>query len=192
MQFNSARDVLHRSGRDFAACPGWVYGGLLHSFAGVLMKKISLYARKRMHKPEPDKLAPLRLLDIARPYEPGEMVEEHVATKAAYIRLRDGDGTEDDFDRVSMILNVGLLRSEQIDPLLVETMQRGQMAMVRMKDRYLRGLRFGCDAQGLQDIPEAIDAYETVMDASSPLQMKLAIQGAYARISGGQLLEIAA
>jgi hypothetical protein len=30
------------------------------------------------------------------------------------------------------------------------------------------------------------------MDASSPLQMKLAIQGAYARISGGQLLEIAA
>ena len=77
-----------------------------------------------------------------------------------------------------MILNVGLLRSEQIDPLLVETMQRG--------------LRFGCDAQGLQDIPEAIDAYETVMDASSPLQMKLAIQGAYARISGGQLLEIAA
>jgi len=142
------------------------------------MKKISLYARKRMHKPEPDKLAPLRLLDIARPYEPGEMVEEHVATKAAYIRLRDGDGTEDDFDRVSMILNVGLLRSEQIDPLLVETMQRG--------------LRFGCDAQGLQDIPEAIDAYETVMDASSPLQMKLAIQGAYARISGGQLLEIAA
>lgn len=55
------------------------------------MKKISLYARKRMHKPEPDKLAPLRLLDIARPYEPGEMVEEHVATKAAYIRLRDGE-----------------------------------------------------------------------------------------------------
>ena len=156
------------------------------------MKKISLYARKHMHQRRHDPLAPLRLLNTARPYEPGEMIEEHVATKAAYIRLRDGDGTEDDFDRVSMILNVGLLRSEQIDPLLVETMQRAQWAMARMKDRYLRGLRFGCDAQGLQDIPQALDAYETVMDASSPLQMKLAIQGAYARIANGDLLEIAA
>ena len=154
------------------------------------MKKISLYMRKRMNQQTDDGLAPMRLLNMARPYLPGEMLAEHVIAKAAYIRLRDGSGTEDDFDRVSMVLKVGLLRSETIDPLLVETMARGQQSMARMKERYLKGLKFGCDAGGLQDIPEALDAYESVMDASSPLQMKMAIQGAYARISNGELLEV--
>jgi hypothetical protein len=152
------------------------------------MRKTSTYARKRRNAAPVDMLAPIRLLNLARPYEPGEMLEEHVITKAAYIRLRDGSGTEDDFDRVRMILNTGLLRSEQIDPLLVETMQRGQQALLRMKDRYLRGLKFGCDARGLVDIPEALDAYEVILDASSPLQMKHAIEGAYHRISNGDHL----
>ena len=154
------------------------------------MKKTSTYARKRKLAKPSDGLEPMRLLNIARPYAPGEMLQEHVITKAAYIRLRDGSGTEDDFDRVSMILNVGLLRAEKIDQLLVETMIRGQQAMARMRDRYTRGMKFGCDSQGLQDIPEALDAYEIIMDASSPLQMMQAIQGAYKRISNGEILEI--
>ena len=154
------------------------------------MKKTSTYARKRKLAKPSDGLEPMRLLNIARPYSPGEMLQEHVITKAAYIRLRDGSGTEEDFDRVSMILNVGLLRAEQIDQLLVETMIRGQQAMARMRDRYTRGMKFGCDSQGLQDIPEALDAYEIIMDASSPLQMMQAIQGAYKRISNGEILEI--
>lgn len=156
------------------------------------MKKTSLYARKRRTAERSDGLEPMRLLRMARPYQADEMLHEHVITKAAYIRLRDGGGTEEDFDRVSMILNTGLLRAEQIDQLLVLTIIKGQQALLRMKDRYLRGLAFGCDAQGLQDIPEALDAYEAMMDASSPLQMKLAIQGAYKRITDGDHLELAA
>jgi hypothetical protein len=83
------------------------------------------------------------------------------------------------------------MRAEDIDPLLVETMARGQMAFVRMKDRYLRGLPFGFDAQGLQDVPDALDAYQAMVDASSPLQMRLATNEAYRRIMGGDLLEVA-
>lgn len=154
------------------------------------MKKTSTYARKRRLASQSDGLEPMRLLGMARPYETGAMLQEHVITKAAYIRLRDGGGTEEDFDRLSMVLNAGLLRAEQIDQLLVLTIQKGQQALLRMKDRYLRGLAFGCDAQGLQDLPEALDANEAMMDASSPLQMKLAIQGAYARISNGNHLEL--
>jgi hypothetical protein len=154
------------------------------------MRKTSTYARKRKLAKQSDGLEPMRLLNIARQYEPGEMLQEYVITKSAYIRLRDGYGNEPDFDRVSMILNVGLLRAEQIDQSLCETMMRGLQAMERMRDRYMRGLTFGCDAQGLQDIPEALDAYEVVMDASSPLQMMQAIQGAYKRITNGEVMEI--
>jgi hypothetical protein len=138
-----------------------------------------------------DPVAGLRLLDHARPYEPGEMIAEHNLTRAAFERLRTGCGDEADFDRVSMVFNIALMRAEDIDPLLVETMTRGQMAFVRMKDRYLRGLPFGFDAQGLQDVPDALQAYEAIVDASSPLQMRLAINEAYRRIMGGDLLEVA-
>lgn len=137
-----------------------------------------------------DALAGLRVLDHVRTYEPGEMTAEHVKTRAAYELLRTGHGDEESFDRVSMILNVGLIRAEAIDASLVQTIQAGQMAFVRMKDRFLRGLGFGFDADGLRDVPESLDAYEAMMDASSPLQMKLAIRAAYARIMHGDLLEI--
>jgi hypothetical protein len=138
-----------------------------------------------------DPVAGLRLLDHARPYEPGEMIAEHYLTRAAFERLRTGCGGEADFDRVSMVFTIALMRAEDIDPLLVETMTRGQMAFVRMKDRYLRGLPFGFDAQGLQDVPDALDAYQVMVDASSPLQMRLAINEAYRRIMDGDLLEVA-
>lgn len=137
-----------------------------------------------------DPVAGLRLLDHARPYEPDEMLAEHNLTRVSFERLRTGGGDEGDFDRVSMMLNIGLIRAEDIDPLLVETMQRAQMAFVRMKDRYLRGLAFGFDADGLAHVPDALDAYQLIVDASSPLQMKLAIKEAYRRMTHGQLLEV--
>lgn len=134
--------------------------------------------------------AGMRVLDHCRPYEPDEMIGEHWPTRAALERLRTGCGDEADFDRVSMILNIGLIRAEAIDQLMVETIQRGQHAFVRMKDRYLRGLALGFDAQGLQDVPLALDAYEDMTDKSSPKQMVLAIKETYARISNGDLLEV--
>lgn len=139
-----------------------------------------------------DPIAGIRLLHNARPYESGGMVEEHVLTRAAFERLRTGAGSETDFDRVSMMFNIGMIRAEAIDPLLVETMQRGQMAFVRMQARYRRGLPLGFDAQGLHDVPEAIDVYEVMVDHSSPQQMIDCIKAAYARISNGEILQVPA
>jgi len=129
-----------------------------------------------------------KLIENVRPYDPGEMVKEFVLIRAAFERLRTGAGTEPDFDLVSMSMNMGLVRAEAIDPELVAIMIAGQDAFVRMKARYLRGLPFGFDAQGLQDVPVAIDAYEAVVDASSPAQMMQSIRETYRRIRGGNIL----
>lgn len=132
----------------------------------------------------------LRLLHNARPYDDGEMVGEHIRTRECFDRLRSGQGTEADFDRLGMIFNIGLIRAEGIAQSIVNTMQAGQAALCRMKDRYLRGMRFGFDAQGMQDAVAALDDYEVIMDASTPLQMKAAIQEAYSRIMGGEVLTL--
>lgn len=143
--------------------------------------------KRRFHK---DPLAAMRLLGMAKPYEPGRLVTEHIECRVSFERLRDGGATEQDFDLVAHILNTALVRAEQIDELLVQTIKLGQDAMVRMKDRYLRGLRFGFDAAGLRDVPAALDAWEAMADASSPLQLQHAIKEAYRRMSGGAVLTL--
>ena len=137
-----------------------------------------------------DPTAAFRLLGMAKPHEPGRLVTEHIECRVSFERLRDGGASEQDFDLVGHVLNSALVRAEQIDELLVETIQRGQEAMVRMKDRYLRGLRFGFDAAGLRDVPAALDAWEAMADASSPLQLQHAIKEAYRRMTGGAILTL--
>ncbi len=132
-----------------------------------------------------------RTLENCRPFEPGEMLHEHIKNRTAYDNLRHGEGTQADFDRVAMMLNVGLVRSESIDALLVQTMQRGQDAMCRMKDRALRGLPFGFDAAGLSDVPVALDAFEAILDASSPQQMQTAVQVVWHRMFNKDVYEAA-
>jgi len=137
-----------------------------------------------------DYTAAFRLLGMAKPNEPGQLDKEHIECRVALERLRDGSATEQDFDLVAHILNAALVRAEEIDELLVETIKLGQAAMVRAKDRRLRGLRFGFDAAGLRDVPAALDAWEAMADASSPLQLQHAIKESYRRMSGGAVLTL--
>lgn len=154
------------------------------------MNRASRRATKLKPRPDPhiDPTAGFRLLHNARAYEPGEMVDEHLKTRAAFERLRDGTGTNDDFDRVAMMLNIGLIRAEQIDTGMVRTIQDAQDAMCRMRERSVRGLSLLFDAGGLKTVPDALTAYEAIMDASSPLQMQQAINAAWARITNGDVL----
>lgn len=130
------------------------------------------------------------LIESVRPYDPGEMVREYVQIRAAFERLRNGAGDIRDFDLVSMSLKMGAIRAETIDPYLVDIMTAGQGAFARMKARYLRGLALGFDAQGLLDVPQALDAYEAIVDASSPMQMAQAIKETYRRIKGGHIFGV--
>jgi hypothetical protein len=157
------------------------------------MRKTSTYARKRAAglMPNANPFAVPSLLNQARPFEGEEEVQHLIDDhQAAYQRLATGQGSEEDFDNVSMKLNVGLVRAESIDPLLVATMKLGQGAMVRMQARVARGLSFGFDADGLRDVPYALEAFEAILASSSPLQMKHAIQEAWSRITGGDVLGI--
>lgn len=127
-------------------------------------------------------------IERVRPYDPDDMVPEFVRIRSAFERLRTGHGTEPDFDLASMALNMALVRAEAIDPALVLIIVQGQQAFARMKARWLRGLPFGFDAQGLQDVPAALDAFEAITTASSPAQMAHSIRETYRRIRAQQIL----
>ena len=137
-----------------------------------------------------DRFAGINLLNRARPYEEGEMAHEHLITLAAFERLRTGMGDEADFDRVSMLLNVGMIRAESISHDIVLIMKDGQHAMNRMKARYLKVAAMAFDGPGIEAVDYALETYQSIMDMSSPLQMIKAIQEAYKRISAGDLIQL--
>lgn len=119
-------------------------------------------------------VAPLALLDNARPHEDGEKAHEHLVLRAALDRLIDGTADTDDFDAVAMHINIVKIRALEIDEGLADTIERAQDAMGRCKQRWIERGRFGFDGAGLVAVRDAMDAAEAIVDASSPLQMMVA------------------
>lgn len=136
------------------------------------------------------KLGGLYLLDWARPFEGSDTLDLKIKVRDCLQTLKDGTSEAHHFDYVAMAFNVAMVRAESIDPSLVTTVQRGMDAMVRMRERAQRGLNLRFDSPGLRDTPPAIDVYEAILDASSPLQMALASKEAYKRITNGDVLRI--
>lgn len=121
-----------------------------------------------------DRNAPLSRLINASPHDPGETAGEHIKTRTAFERLRDGSADTNDFDHLAMVMSMVKVRALSIDETLADLLERGQDAMGRCKERYYRLGRFGFDGPGLTLVAECIDAAESIIDASSPLQMRTA------------------
>lgn len=138
--------------------------------------KLSLVAQA--HRQVHNDLAGLRLLDSARPFDAGDTTDQHLKTRAAFERLKTGTGDTDDFDRVSMAINVAKVRALDIDAGLADSLECAQTAMTAMRARHGCTGRLGFDGPDLVAVTEAMDAHEAIADASSPLQMRLAAQAA--------------
>lgn len=139
------------------------------------MKKTTAYARKRRHAPGADNFAGLRTLDYCRPYEAADTVDRHLRNRAAMDRLQQGTATTDDFDTIAMALNVCKIRAIEIDEALANDIEAAQTAMTDIRERFHRIGRWGFTAQQLGAVTAALQAYEAIHDASSPMQMQQAL-----------------
>lgn len=109
-----------------------------------------------------------------------DMPEDHaehilVKVKAAFELLRTGGGETKHFDRVANAFNVGLVRSEAIDPLAEQTMRAGADAMIRCKGIWQRHGRFGFTGPDLIAVADALELYEGILRLSKPLEMERAV-----------------
>ncbi len=134
------------------------------------MKKTT--AKKRRYR---DPLASLRTLDHCRPYDPADTVERHLRNRAALERLQSGAGGSDDFDLLAMAINVAKIRAMEIDAVLATEIEAAQTAMTEVRERFERIGRWGFTRPQLDAVTSAIEAYEAIHDASSPMQMQNAL-----------------
>lgn len=142
-------------------------------------------AREAKHQPRRNVLtlaqaiAPVALLENARPFEPGEKTADHIKTRMAFDALKSGAGTHEEFLYLSTTMGVLFWRAVDIDDGLATVMKRGALAMQSCWRRRQDTGRFGFSGPELIDLVEALDAAEAITDSSSPLQLANAARTAH-------------
>lgn len=127
---------------------------------------------KRRVRWEADASAPLMLLQAA-----GEMPAERAAklsanARACWERLRTGHGNFDDWRHLAQVVNICMVRSEAIDPLLVQECQSAMDSLSTLRTRALQPQgRWGPDHTSLEHIPQLLDLNDELLKNSSPLQI---------------------
>lgn len=150
------------------------------------MRKTTAYARKLRAKGGPHIAidAHDQIMNLVRPFEPGEKSGSHIKTRMAFDALRSGKGSMNDFFDVSTTMGVLFWRAVEIDSSLAEIMKRGCTAMQACWGRFNSIGKFGFTGPEMADVVAALDASEVITDASSPRQL---IEAAHAAARHGQL-----
>lgn len=134
-------------------------------------KTHAVLVRKSKRHRHVDPRAGLRALDRARPFDPCDTVAQHILLREAMERLVDGTGNHDDFDLVAMALNLARVRAADIDATLDAVFARAEDAMVSVRERHQRLGKFGFSILELEATNYALEAQETIVNASSPQQI---------------------
>lgn len=129
---------------------------------------------KRLHQRR--LLTGLQLLDDARPFDAGDTTDSHLKTRAALDRLCDGTADNDDFDRVAIAINLAKVRALDIDAGLADMLETAQNAMTALRKRQERWGKWDVLPAERLDVLDALEANEAIVDASSPLQMRMAME----------------
>ena len=127
-------------------------------------------------------LAPVRLLSDCRPYEPAEMAHDLLKIMAAFERLCDGSADKDDFNRVSVALNMGRYRAADIDDGLDQELAKAAKAMMRCKQRFIDTGAFGFSRTDTDQVRYALEIEAAIAEKSSPKQMEQAMFAMHAAI----------
>lgn len=127
-------------------------------------------------------------IDWSRPFDESETLDILLRARTALGDMMAGGATRQMGEYLSMVINTAIVRAESISEELVQEIMPGADAMVRALARFHAGKSLTLDAEGRKALPAAIDAYEAILQASSPLQMDGALREAYRRITGGKVL----
>lgn len=162
-----------------------------------MTRKTSAYARKMRRTGDRatyNGAAWLNTIERCRPYSdqptPGSWLPPNIGTAVKMdIKIHDAlarllarqtppDNTED-HDLMAHALGVAEIRALEIggehNPMRPTLRAAGQ-ALARMRDRWNRLHTWGLDGPGREELVAGIDAYSTILAASSPAQMAHATQ----------------
>lgn len=122
-----------------------------------------------------------------REMDPDTAMEIMNNIRAAYQRMREGNGDDEDFDTLAATLNVGLMRAEKIGQPVVDSIDAGLCALVSADRRKELHGRYGFNGEGVIAMNAALDLYQDMLKLSTPGQMDAALQESMRRMRAGEI-----
>jgi hypothetical protein len=131
---------------------------------------------------------PLDLITACQPYPKARADEILLRVHSAYEHLKTGGADDDLFDRLGAAINVGLIRAEEIGGPASEgagVFVRAVGALIECDAMKTRHGHYGFTGPALGIMAEAIELYEAIVRASTPLQMHRAQEEVIRRVLQG-------
>lgn len=111
-----------------------------------------------------------------------------VQLRTAYQRMREGNGTDEDFDQIAAAMNVGLMRAEKIGQPVVDGINAGLQALTAADRRKGAHGTYGFSGPELLSMNCAMDLYEEILRNSTPRQMQEALDEGARRMRAGHVM----
>jgi hypothetical protein len=141
-----------------------------------------LESRAKRQRWTADPLAWAHTITASQDQQPAHADKVMALVRTACDKLKDGTAGAEHFDRVAGAFNVGLIRAESIDPLVVETMNAGIAAMQRCDAIWQRHRKYGFHGPDLEPLEDAMGLYEQILRLSTPRMMEDAVVEAARRM----------
>ncbi len=125
-----------------------------------------------------------------QPFTPDEQAILAVPPRLAFEKLKNGHGTQEDFDTLAIAVNVTMVLSEKIGVFAEQSAIAAHDAMIRALERHGRLGRWGFDAGALQDIAIALDVHDQLLALLTPLQITNAAKEADRRKKDSEFIEV--
>jgi hypothetical protein len=126
-------------------------------------------------------------IGASQPFPPSELTRILIKVNDAFGELKNGTTSDEMFDRMAAVLNVGMVRCEVIGQGGVEVFKAAQQALMSCDDLKSRHGKYGFTGPGITAMQDAIALYSEILKASTPLQMERAQQECIRRIRAGQI-----
>lgn len=144
---------------------------------------------RKKYRPRPVS-NPLSAISEHIPFDQQEITKLAVPPRLAIEAIRYGKGTESDFDTLACIVNVCLIRTEQIGGDKTDAMavcHDAMEALMKMKERAQRTGKIGFGIGEMDALVPALDLHEQLIELSTPKQMMDALRQVLHRIQTGHI-----
>jgi hypothetical protein len=133
---------------------------------------------------------PMHTISENIPFDQKEITHLAVPPRLAIEAIRYGKGTESDFDTLACIVNVCLIRTEQIGGDKTDALKvchDAMEALMKMKERAQRTGKIGFGIGEMDALVPALDLHEQLIELSTPKQMADALRQVLHRIETGHI-----
>jgi hypothetical protein len=154
------------------------------------MKTAHRQASHAKRRWQADPMSIFKTFSKIQPFTPDEQAILAVPPRLAFEKLKNGHGTQEDFDTLAIAVNVTMVLSEKIGIFAEQSAIAASNAMIRALERHKRLGRWGFDAVALQDIAIALDVHDQLLALLTPLQITEAAKEVDRRKEDGEFIEI--